>query len=86
MATATGSSVSGELRADADAICLARRALRTIKANLFWAFAHKFAVIPLAIAGIPNPMIAAAAVSFSSVFVVTSSLRPRRFQPRRYQE
>jgi Cu+-exporting ATPase len=75
--------VSGDLRASVDAIRLARRTLRTIKGNLIWAFAYNVAAIPLAVAGLLNPMIAAAAMAASSLFVVANSLRLRRFQSTR---
>jgi Cu+-exporting ATPase len=73
--------VKGDLATAVDAVRLARATLRTIKGNLFWAFAYNLAAIPLAALGFLNPLIAGLAMAFSSVFVVTNSLRLRRFTP-----
>ena len=73
--------VRADLLAAADAIALSRATLRTIKGNLFWAFAYNVAAVPLAVAGLVAPELAAAAMAVSSVFVVGNSLRLFRFRP-----
>ncbi|MGA8114848.1 MAG: HAD-IC family P-type ATPase, partial [Actinocatenispora sp.] len=75
--------VAGHLSSAGDAIRLSRRTLRTIRGNLFWAFAYNVAALPLAAAGLVTPVLAAAAMAFSSVFVVSNSLRLFGFRPRR---
>jgi Cu+-exporting ATPase len=75
--------VSGDLRAAADAIRLSRRTLRTIKQNLIWAFGYNIAALPLAAAGLMNPLIGGAAMALSSISVVANSLRLRGFKAAR---